>query len=89
MKEQQRQLPNQNKISLRRHPILAGRLAWTDKRIASFENRGQQANRILSLSHVTEGAKKEARLNSGISKTRLFDLRKHREDLLSKAQSRR
>lgn len=89
MKERPSITPPHERVAFLKHPILTGRLRWTDKRIASFMTRENHAKRILSLSHASEFAKKEARLNSRISEVRLFDLRKHREDLLRKAQSRR
>lgn len=89
MKERHTSKQPREKVSVIKHPILAGRLAWTERRIAIFENTQDQAERIMSIPQTSIGVKKEARLNFERSGTRLFDLQKHREALLRKAQNLR
>lgn len=81
----ERPRPSQERVSVLKHPILSGRLAWTEKRISTFEKTRQQAVRIISLLQAPMSAKNEAQLNFNRSAERLFDLRKHREDLLRKS----
>ncbi len=85
MIERARPTPPKERVAFLKHPILAGRLLWTNKRVSTFEKTLKQAERIISLSQVPEGAKREANHNSEIANGRLFELKKRRDGLLRKA----
>ena len=84
MTERAKPTPPMERVTFLKHPILAGRLLWTNKRISTFENTLKQAERIMGLSQVKKRKKKEANHNSEIANGRLFELQKNRDGLLRK-----
>jgi len=85
MTERERPTPPKERVAFLKHPILAGKLLWTNKRISTFEKTLSQAERIMSLSQVPEGAKREATSNSKRATGRLNNLYTQRDGLQRKA----